>query len=125
MAQFQNIQFAVNVNPANQTANIDVRGSLLLADGDVPGKFNLDCAVFGDDLVFDDLLHRFNRVILGGDFGTIFRFNVDKPLSALNEDKRGKDEIYAELVLSQNIDAANGIIQILKRAKTPVKQIDV
>ena len=122
MAQFQNIQFKVSVNAAIQLANIDVSGIVVLDPGQ---QLNLDCAVFGDDPLFDEVLFRFDRIQVGSDFGTIFRFNADKPLSVLNEDKRGPDEIYAELVLSQNLAPGTNVpVQVIKRAKTPVKQIN-
>lgn len=121
MAHFQGIQFTVSVNTSLQLANIDVRGVVVL---DPPETLNLDCAVFGDDPLFDEVLFRFNRVQVGSDNGTAFRFNADKPLSLLNEDKRGKDEIYAELVLSQNLAPGTNVpVQVVHRAKTPVKQI--
>jgi hypothetical protein len=119
MAGFQTLQFKLNSN-GNGTANIDVRGLLVLDPTE--GKVNCDCAVFGDDLIFDEVLFRFNRVILGGDFGKEFRFNIDKSFTALNEDKRRADEIYAEVVISKNI--SNGTPpEVLARRKTPTKQV--
>lgn len=122
MAQFQNIQFKVSVNAAVQLANIEVSGSVVL---ETAQQLNLDCSVFGDDPLFDNLLFSFDRIQVGSDFGTIFRFKADKPLGVLNEDKRGTDEIYAELVLSQNLAPGTNVpVQVIERAKTPVKQIN-
>lgn len=119
MAAIQNLEFKVN-NNGNGTANIDVRGSLNLDP--VEGKVNCDCAVFGDDPLFDEVLFRFNRLVLGGDFGREFRFNIDKSFSALDEDRFGKDEIYAEVVVSKNIDF--GVPpEVLVRKKTPTKTV--
>lgn len=119
MATIQSIQFKVNSN-GNGTANIDVSGLLVLdpAEGDI----NCDCIVFGDDPVVDNKIFSFDRLILGNDTGPVFRFNRDKKLSELNEDRIGPDEIYAEVILSKNI--GNGVPpDVLARRKTPTKTV--
>lgn len=119
MATIRAVEFKVNSN-GDGTANIDVSGLLGLdpAEGDV----NCDCVVFGDDPVFDNKLFSFDRLTLGNDTGPVFRFNKDKSLSALNEDRIGADEIYAEVIVSKNI--GNGVPPaVLARKKTPTKTV--
>lgn len=119
MTAIQTLEFKVN-NNGNGTANIDVRG--LLQVDPAEGTVNCDCAVFGDDPIFDEVLFRFTRLQRGGDFGQDFRFNIDKPFSALDEDRIGKDEIYAEVVVSKNISA--GVPpEVLARKKSPTKAV--
>ncbi|HWN08037.1 MAG TPA: hypothetical protein VNO50_01955 [Pyrinomonadaceae bacterium] len=119
MATIQAIQFKVNSN-GDGSANIDVRG--LLGLDPTEGDVNCDCVVFGDDPIIDNKLFSFNRLTLGNDTGPEFRFNIDKKLSDLNEDRIGADEIYAEVIVSKNI--GNGIPpDVLARRKTPTKQV--
>ena len=120
MATIQNLQLEVNRNN-NGTANIDVVGNVTLAPGD--GDVTCNCAIFGDDPIFDDFLFRFDSLLLGNDFGTSFRFNIDKTLAELNEDRIGKDEIYAEIVISKPLSVSGPGVVVLTRRKSLTKEV--
>ncbi|HEY7546497.1 MAG TPA: hypothetical protein VID27_16525 [Blastocatellia bacterium] len=121
MARFKEAQLSIAVNQSNQTANVLIKGQVLVDPNDV-GSFIIECSVLGDDIAFDDKLFQYQPggFVAGGFTSVVpFEFNSSEQLGILNEDIIGKDEIYANLVLRKN----NEIGPIVSKIKTNVVQI--
>jgi hypothetical protein len=121
MASITEARLSISFNQQfNQIATVQITGQMLLDINDV-GSFALQCAVFGDDLVFDDFLFQYQPkgVSGGGPTFVPFEFLSTEQRSILNEDVIGKDEIYANLTLRKN----NEIGPIVSSRKSNVVQI--
>lgn len=120
MATITEAQLSINATQSNQIVTVRITGQMLMNINDV-GSFSLQCAVFGDDLVFDDFLFQYQPegVSGGGPAFLPFEFLSTEQRSILNEDVIGKDEIYANLTLRKN----NEIGPIVSNRKTNVVQI--
>ncbi len=120
MAAITEAQLSITPTVSNQIVTVRITGQMLFNISDV-GSFNLQCAVFGDDLVFDDFLFQYQPRGIGAGGSTFvpFEFLSTEQRSILNEDVIGKDEIYANLTLRKN----NEIGPIVSTRKTNVVQI--
>ena len=121
MAVFTDAQLSIIVNQSNQTANVLIKGNVLVGANDL-GSFTIECSVFGDDIALDDKLFQYQPGgFVGQGFTTFapFEFNSTEQLGILNEDIIGKDEIYANLILRKG----NELGPIVSKIKTNVVQI--
>lgn len=115
MPKFTRVDLIITRIPGTANANVRALCAIAPTAGDSKSAvYNLDCAVFGDDPVFDDLLFRFPTVQIGGPHGSTFEYSQDVPVSTLNEDPVGNDELYAAFAMR----APSGAVV---RARTPSK----
>ncbi|MEO8672754.1 MAG: hypothetical protein ABI411_15660 [Tahibacter sp.] len=92
---------SIQINSTTQKATVVVVAQVSFAPGESPLTSRVDCRVLGDDVVRDDFLfgyptHFFNDP---GAAQSVRFEKGDVPLSQLNEDLIGADEIVGEVTL--------------------------